>query len=150
MDLDVPTFCKVILSCQPTWFMLSVPSFAFWSSAQNLAIPALPVSYTFPPLRHVRDFHPLEKSAAKRTKLLQRRLSTGVFQFLNQSHTKIQLESGKIMTNFRFIHQSIHLSAHHHFANQNNTFYQLTPIKTVRIHQMYRPPKIFQTLFDSH
>ncbi|MFB9989117.1 hypothetical protein, partial [Bacillus benzoevorans] len=29
---------------------------------------ALPVSYTLPPLRRVRDFHPLVRCAAKRTK----------------------------------------------------------------------------------
>ncbi|MDQ0233281.1 hypothetical protein J2S19_004623, partial [Metabacillus malikii] len=37
---------------------------------------ALPVSYTLPPLRCVRDFHPLARYAAKRTKeeLLQQLL----------------------------------------------------------------------------
>ncbi|MCM3690969.1 hypothetical protein [Neobacillus niacini] len=68
MVLDIPIFCKVIPSYQPTWFQPPVPSFAFKSSARNLTILALPVSYTFPPQRHVRDFHPLERSAAKRTK----------------------------------------------------------------------------------
>ncbi|WP_307152429.1 hypothetical protein, partial [Robertmurraya andreesenii] len=32
------------------------------------AVPALPISYTLPPQRYVRDLHPLERCAAKRTK----------------------------------------------------------------------------------
>ncbi|MCM3692503.1 hypothetical protein, partial [Neobacillus niacini] len=60
--LDIPIFCKVIPSYQPTWFQPPVPSFAFKSSARNLTILALPVSCTFPPQRHVRDFHPLSEA----------------------------------------------------------------------------------------
>ncbi|MCD8502228.1 MAG: hypothetical protein LRY71_11740, partial [Bacillaceae bacterium] len=41
--------------------------FAFRSSAHFLTANALPVSYTLPPLRRVRDFHPLVRCAAKRT-----------------------------------------------------------------------------------
>ena len=48
--------------------MPPVLGFAFKPSARNFTVPALSVSYTLPPHRRVRDFHPLEKSAAKRTK----------------------------------------------------------------------------------
>lgn len=66
--LGFPIFCKVPQSYQPTWYMPPVLGFAFKPSARNFTVPALSVSYTLPPHRRVRDFHPLEKSAAKRTK----------------------------------------------------------------------------------
>lgn len=66
-----PLFARLSPSYQPTRLMPPVPSFVFWSSARNLTTPALPVNYSFLPLQHDRDFHPLEKSAAKRTRKLR-------------------------------------------------------------------------------